>query len=108
MDRLGDPGHDIRDGEHHGRVHRPPQPLAREGRERLAELALVRVAGVADRKRRPDSLRDGLGDVEVHLGDEGRQHVTGVGPPLQALTLPELVQRAGSEPGVHAAMVTRP
>jgi hypothetical protein len=73
---------------------------------RPAAKSLMGVAGVTDRERRDHRLADLLGEIEVHLGHEGGQDVRSVGPPLEALALPENLQRAGAEYTIHVTDVS--
>ncbi len=87
------------------RIRRPAQPVGRELGERLAQLALVRVPAVAEAQSGDDGVLDLRRDVEVHLGDERGQDVGRILPPLEALALPKLVQRAVAKDWVHSAIV---
>jgi hypothetical protein len=108
LHELGDAGHHVGDREDQGRIRRPAQPIGREARERLAKLALVPVTAVSGGDRCRRGRHDRLGQVEVHLGHEGGEHVRRISPPLQAGPLPQLIKGATSEARVHSWIVTRP
>jgi hypothetical protein len=81
---LDDADHDVRNQPRGADVEHPAPPLGREHRHRLGVAVPRRVAGVAAAQRVRDGPDHRLGLRHVHLGDEQRQHVRRVLPPLHA------------------------
>ena len=103
LDELGYAGHHVRYREDQVRLRGPAAKAVRgELRERLPELALVRIAEVAGRQCSADRVLDLLGRIEVHLGHERGQHVRRVGAPLVARALAQAVKRAVTQNRVHS------
>ena len=102
LDDLADARHHVRCREDQVGIGRPAAQTVRgELGERLAKAALVGVAEVAGRKRRPHGVLDRLGRIEVHLGDERRQYVVRVGAPLFTGASAQAGQRAVTQNRIH-------
>jgi hypothetical protein len=80
------------------RVH-PPAPRGRcvGGESALHTVVGADVAGVGAAHGVDESGGDRLGERVVHLGDEEREHVVGVCPPLLARARTELLQGVGRD-----------
>ena len=106
LQHLRDPGHHIRNGVHVPPVGSPAEPLGGKRRVHLAEAERVRIAAVARGDRLPDRVLDRLGQVEVHLGHPGGEHVGRVFGPLPAAAAAQPIQRAVTQQPVHPPTVS--
>ncbi len=93
-EELREPGHDVVERRHLGRVDLEPEPTPAEPGDRVAEAGRVgvRIAEVVELHRPGERRAHGRGDREVHLGDPRRQHVRLVPGPLRAPPLPQVVE----------------
>ena len=81
-------GHHVRHQVHPPGVDRPAVPGRGERGERLADGRQGGVPAVAQVERRAQRRQHRLGHVVIHLGDERRQHIRRVEPPLLAAPPP--------------------
>ena len=97
---LDDAHHDVCRPEHRLGIDGPAPAAVRESDECLADAGVGRgVARVAQLYGAGQHTGDGRRERVVHLGDEERQDVVGILPPLGAGPLSQLVQGQGLEWG---------
>jgi len=92
IDDVLQSAHDIGDEVDQGRIGRPTPTLvgaSREDRRQRRRMVVGRVAKITVGDRCAQRVGDRRGDVEVHVGDPGGEHVGRVTAPLRAAPAPQ-------------------